>query len=117
MPQRVTDADVKAILDTTVNTEPFIVAASLLIDTHLASAGLSLALLTEIERWLAAHLVCIRDPRLHEARADSVSLRFERGKPGSGLDATGYGSQVKLLDPTGILDTVLTMKRATFNVD
>jgi len=117
MPLRVADADVKAILETTVDTDPFILAASLLIDRYLVPAGLPHALLTEIERWLAAHLVCIRDPRLHEARAGEVSMRLERGRAGVGLQATSYGSQVKLLDPTGLLDEAMTTKRAYIKVD
>ena len=117
MPQRVSDADVKQILTTSVDTQPFIVAASLLIDRHLASQNLSAALLLEIERWLAAHFACVRDPRLRDVRDGDTGVQYERGKAGEGLSATSYGQQVLLLDPTGILAQVTTTKRASIKVD
>lgn len=118
MPQRVTDADVKAILDTAIDTQPFIVLASLLVDTHVAPLSVDAALLTEIERWLAAHFACIRDPQVRELRADSVSMTLDVGTPGRGLAATRYGQQVAQMDPTGALElAMLPMKRATIKVD
>jgi hypothetical protein len=116
MPQRVADVDVQAILHTSISLQPFIVAASLVIDQHLLTAGLSDALLLELERWLAAHFACIRDPRLHEFRDGDTGVRYERGTQGEGLKATSYGQQVLVLDPTGILAQVVGMRRATFEV-
>lgn len=117
MPQRVTDPEVKAILDTSIDTTPFITLASLQIDQHLASAGLSAALLKELERWLAAHLACIRDPRFTQVRTEGDAFTYEQGKMGMGLQATRYGQQVLAMDPTGILADVTTTQRASFKVD
>ena len=117
MPQRVASRDVLDIIDTTVDPQPFIVAASLLVDRHLGNAGLDAALLTEIERYLAAHFVCLRDPRLVEGRAEGLAVRFQRGTAGAGLEATDYGRAVKYMDPTGILVGAMTGQRASFHVD
>lgn len=114
----VIDSDVKAILDTEIDTTPFILAASVLIRQHLAAANLPADLLFELERWLAAHLACVRDARFTQVRSDSVGMTYQQSKPGIGLDATSYGSQVKLLDPTGILALVSSTTRpASIRVD
>ena len=97
---RVSDTEVKQILDTTIDTTSFITAATLLVDQHLLAAGLPTALLKEIERWLAAHLACVRDPRFRDTQDGSVSMTFEVGKEGAGLAATTYGQQVLAMDPT-----------------
>ena len=117
MSQRVDDEHVKEILATTIDTQPFIVAASLLIDHYKASAGWSVALQYELERWLTAHLACLRDPRLRDFRDGDTAVQFERGKEGQGLDATSYGQQVKVLDYTGTLARALGAKAVMFMVD
>jgi hypothetical protein len=117
MPPRVDDAGVKTILDTSLDTTPFITVAHLLVEQHLANQGVSEDLLTELERWLAAHFACIRDPRFREARTAGEGMVFELGKPGEGLAATTYGQQALLLDPTGRLALVTTTKRASIKVN
>lgn len=114
---RVTDTEVKAILSTTIDTTPFIAAATLIIDANLLTAGLSSDLLKEIERWLSAHLACIRDPRLTSKQLGDTRVAYERGKSGAGLQATSYGQQVAVLDTSGILAQVLGMKRVRIMVD
>jgi hypothetical protein len=115
--QRVSDQDVKEIIATQLNTQPFIQLATLLVDQYLLNKGIAEALLTEIERWWAAHLVCVREPRLKDARTDGDAMSWQRGAAGKGLASTDYGQQVLALDPTGTLATVTTTKRASFNVD
>ena len=117
MAQRVTDLDVKAILDTEVNTQPFITAASLLVDHHLLSAGLSAALLKEIERWLAAHFTAVRDPRFTQIKTEQDAFVYSHGKMGQGLMSTMYGQQVIAMDPTGLLVQATTKQPASFRVD
>lgn len=114
---RVDDAGVKTILATSIDTTPFIQTATLMVDTYLLNAGLSADLLTEIERWLAAHFACIRDPRLRESRADTVSVVTERGQAGTGLQATSYGQQVAMLDPTGNLERGMTTQSTVIKVN
>ncbi len=101
---RVTDAEVKEIITTSITTTAHITAANLLVTEHLASKNISDALLKEIERWLAAHFVAMTDPREHEVSVGTYEARavFE-GRTAMGLDHSRYGQQVKLLDPSGTL--------------
>lgn len=99
---RVSDSEVKSILDTTIDTTPFITTASLVVDEELDSSGLSEARLTQIELYLAAHFACLMDPRVASESVDGASNTYE-GKTGMGLDRTSYGQQVKLLDTSGAL--------------
>ena len=112
MPQRVSDAEVKEIFSTTMDTQPFIVAASLQVDSYAPRAGWSPALAREIERWWSAHLACAADPRLVEAATDGDRLKYASSQLGTGLASTPYGQAVLALDPTGILATATTTKRA-----
>lgn len=114
---RVTATEVKEIIDTSltdaqINT--MITAANLTVTKHLGDQGLSSDLLKEIERWLSAHFCHARDPREQEKSIDSTRVKFQ-GQTGLGLDATFYGQQVKVLDPTGRL-AKLGQKRATIFV-
>lgn len=99
---RVTEEEVKDIIDTDVQLEPFIQAANLTVDQHLKNKRLSKDLLKEIERWLSAHFAAIQDPQAVSERINGLQQNFGIQK-GLGLDATQYGQQVKVLDPTGTL--------------
>lgn len=101
---RVSDDQVKQIIDTTIDTTPFIKAATLIIDDRLSDQGLDDELLLEIERWLSAHLVAIRsqDSVAKSEKTGNASIT-RHGQSGMGLDFTPYGQQVKILDPTGLL--------------
>lgn len=97
----VTDAEVKAILSTTIDTTAFIDTADVLVNDALATAGYSADLLKKIELYLAAHFACLMDPREKSVQA-GASVTFE-GLTGKGLDWSRYGQVVKLLDKKGIL--------------
>lgn len=105
MAPRVTDADVKSILDTKIDTTPFITTANVMVDEMLAGAGYSDGRLFQIELWLSAHFACMMDPREADVQA-GASATFE-GKTEMGLDWSRYGQQVKVLDTAGILATAL----------
>src|SRR5438309_3396699 len=94
--ERVTDDEVKEILATTVDTTPFIRAAHVLVNDALTGKGLEESTLIEIERWLAAHFACMRDPR--ESQVDAGAKAWFEGKTDMGLNFTRYGQMVKLLD-------------------
>lgn len=110
---------VKGIIDTELTAEqvaPFINTANLVVTRELGAEGLSAEILTEIELWLSAHLVAVRDPRVADKRTDDLSLSFEgRSRVGSveavGLQTTSYGKQVFLLDPTGKLSAAMNPKK------
>ena len=116
MAARVTTADVLAIFDTTIDTAPFITVAHLFVDQRLLDQGLSEALLTEIERWTAAHFACMRDPRETDVKRLDTSMAFEHGPLGQGLKSTRYGQQAIALDPTGILAIASEPQRTLFEV-
>lgn len=104
---RVTDSGVKTILDTAIDTTPFITAANLLIDYHLAGV-LSEALLTEIERFYAAWLACGRDPRAQSVRTDDTTVVYQEGAA-----KDFFLERALALDPTGRLRLAGTARPAT----
>lgn len=113
---RTTDADVKAIITTQLDTVPFILTASLLVDTYLASANLSNTLLREIEKYWAAHLVRLREPQVIHKEIDETVVKYATPKAAEGLASTGYGQTV--LDLTGgLLAQTTTAQRALLRVD
>ena len=116
MPPRVSDEDVKAIVDTTLATGVFISLAHLLVD-ELLIGKYSDAYLAEIERLLAAHYLRIRERREIRISSDGLSTEYERMSLGEGLAATEYGQQVLVLDHKGILRTATIQKQASIRVD
>ena len=103
---RVSECDVQAIIETNIeNLRPFIVSADTMVTEYLSSSGLSDALLKEITKWLAAHMVASVDRREKSESFGDASRSFD-GQTGMGLDATMYGQQAKLLDTTGTLATI-----------
>lgn len=104
----VSDAQVKAVIDTQRDTTPFITAADLIITEDLANAGLSVARLTQIELYLAAHFTCITEER-GGIQAEKAGDIFEKYQPPStsknagGLATTRYGQQALALDTSGTL--------------
>ena len=109
---RVTDAEVKEIIDTSLSDlSPFITVASQQVDRIADLNLLGSDELKEIERWLAAHFVAIRDKRTAKDNVGDSSHTYE-GKTGMGLDFTRYGQMAKLLDTTGTLAKIGMRKAA-----
>jgi len=115
MAVRVTDVEVKEIMDTSIATMPFIVAANLIIDNTLsaeiAAGDFGAETLKEIERWLAAHMVAARDPQIAREQTGDAAATYQ-GKFGDDLKSTSYGQRVLLLDHTGKLASAQGAKRA-----
>lgn len=113
-------ADMSLIYDTTL-TDPqlqaFLDTASVIVTDNLSSAGLSAATLAQIEKWLAVHLACMRDPiPLRSKIGDAEAWNFPASVTtafGQGLKLTPYGQQVLVLDYSGKL-AKLGLMRATF---
>jgi hypothetical protein len=121
---RTTDAAVKQILKTELNTMPFIMTASTLVTAYLGSAGLSEPHLSEIECWWAAHLTTIQEPLVQRTRLGESEVSFVdlKGTLAKGLESTPYGQTVLMLDSSGTLVSLgaqaeAGLKRATFDVD
>ena len=85
--------------------EAFINSANVLIDSVLLDRDLPAALLTEIELWLSAHFLSMRDQRVKSERVDEYSATFQ-GETGMGLKATTYGQQALALDYSGTLENL-----------
>jgi hypothetical protein len=112
---RVTAGAVKEIVPTeiadSVVLTNFIDTANLFIDTHLASAGHSDAILAKIELYLAAHYVALTEEQggLTRAKMGDADESFANIY-GQGLKATRFGQQALAIDTTGILNSVATTK-------
>src|SRR5262245_11209258 len=100
---RVVGEDVTAIRPSTTDPMPFILTASVLVDSYVALQGLALGLLMEIERWLAAHLMETSARMVASKRIGQTTVTYATGKLGEGLKSTLFGQQVLLLDATGSL--------------
>lgn len=100
---RATNEEVKEIISTDLTAEqiaPFLRAANKMVDALLIEQGYSAGLLMEIECWLAAHFVAIRDPQITKEKIGDAEATYQ-GKFGEGLRGTSYGQQVLILDHKG----------------
>ena len=121
--QRIEAADVQAIYPTSQELQPFIETATLLVSERLLG-HYSEARLTEIERWLSAHLAStsavsassVGGGQVSEIRADEITVRYATGSGSGSATGSKYGDHVKLLDYKGILAQDLTGKIAKFSV-
>lgn len=103
MTARVTTEDVKVIIDTSIaDLTVFITAANLFVNGHLSAAGLPEEVLVEIEKYVAAHILSVKDPRTKAEGVDVLSESYQ-GQWGFGLKGTSYGQIAILLDTSGIL--------------
>ncbi len=101
----ITDDEVKAIIDTDLtDLVPFIAAAHVIVSEDLTGKGMTVSRLTEIERWLAAHFVAMREDgaRLTDVETGDGQYTFG-GELGQELKFTRYGQQALLLDNSGTL--------------
>jgi hypothetical protein len=82
-----------------------------MVTTQLSGAGMTDALLKDIEMWLAAHLIAITKERQpSEEKVGDIWIRYQRSF-GEGLSQTTYGQMVLTLDSSGNLQRS-SMKRA-----
>ena len=119
---RVTVAEVKEVIQTDLTDAQItamIAVANLIVTNGPATStkpnpALSASELKEIERWLAAHFVCIRDPvSLREKIGDADTWTFPAAVTtawGKGLLLTVYGSQAVAMDRSGKLANLGLMK-------
>lgn len=102
------------IIDTDLTTpqiEAFIDDASLWVDEHLGGyTTLSADLLKAIEKYLAAHLICVRDARLTKAQRGDVGETYQRD-----AKVSEYLKSAAGLDPTGTIEDRLMEGRPKVN--
>jgi len=90
---------VATVIETSLTSEQinaFIDSASLWVDGNLVGRGLSASLLAEIEKYLACHLITLRDPRLSSTKVSDVAETYQRD-----TQITEYLKAAAALDPTG----------------
>lgn len=87
--------------------DPFIAAATLVVDRVAASCGsdFSNALLREIERWYSAHLAAVASPILVREKFEGADNTYQRGTVGKGVMSTQYGQMANDLS-NGCLEEV-----------
>ena len=104
MANRVTSAEVEEIIevDSSVSLAPFITVANQLVTELCTDSGYVDARLLEIERWLSAHFVQIREQAVADEKAGTVSQSFQY-KIDLLLNQTKYGQMAMLLDTAGNL--------------
>lgn len=104
MPIRTYADLVQAVIqvDPKIELDPFIAAASSLVDIVAANASFSDDLLQQIETWLSAHIYTIRDPRTTSERAGPVSASYQSAVA-LGLNTSHYGQMAMILDTSGTL--------------
>lgn len=107
MATRTTPAKVREILQTEEDElviQPHVDAANVFVTQMLGSAGLSAALMAEIERWVAAHFFVAFEPLPQSENIGGASRSIQVEKlEGIGLKTSVYGQRACLLDPTGTL--------------
>jgi len=111
---RVTATEVKEILDNSSLTDTivdaYILGANALVNSALGTG--ESALLTEIERWLAAHMIASSRERMAQKEGAGGAYIEYTGKSGEELSSTPYGQMVLTLDTTGAMAS-LGLKKAS----
>lgn len=106
MAHRVISSEVKLIIDTDLTDSEissFIETANMVVDEVLSdSTVLSTRQLKEIEKYLSAHFICVREGQAMAEGADAGNITYTRQK-GKGLESTSYGQTAMALDETGTL--------------
>lgn len=117
---RTNAVDVLAIMDVndsnaSLYMQAFVNAANSIVTANLGSSELGVSTLTEIEKWLAAHLYTIKlGGQVQREKIGETDISYNI-TTGVGLDSTLYGQTVKMLDTTGILSN-LGKRPARFDV-
>jgi len=123
---RVTEADVRDIMDTNVDTDAlsfWIEWATDLVDASVAEVAadydITTSQLEQIERLVAAHGVAAQDPTEQSASVGDQSVTYETADPSEGLKETRYGRRALAMDPSGRLQahTLDTPQFTTYPVE
>jgi hypothetical protein len=103
-------------MDTTLTeneVSPFVETANLMVTAYLASTDQTADALREVETYLAAHFVSLRDRLVKSEAAGGVRFDYQ-GETGMGLDSSHYGQTAKLLDSSGVLKEIDGKTRITW---
>ncbi|MFW6002556.1 MAG: hypothetical protein ACOCQD_04380 [archaeon] len=101
--------EVRAIIDTNIedtNVESYIDSASSLLSIWFSGVTASQELLTELEKWVAAHLIAMtKERQAKEEGAGGAYIKYA-GVFGTGLKTTSYGQTAIEIDTTNTLRSV-----------
>jgi len=104
---RVTEEELRGVIKTSLTDDDikrFIATANVVVDELLLGEAYSANLLKQIELWLAAHFLAVRDPRTSSDTIPGGPTLQYHGQTGiEGLKQTPYGTQVMILDHHGVL--------------
>lgn len=89
-------------VDSTIDIEQFIEVANELVTEVCSDSDYSDARLEKIERFLAAHLYTVRDPRVSQEAIGSLRSAFQ-GVTAKFFESSIYGQHALLLDTDGNL--------------
>lgn len=111
---RVTATEVKEILDNSTLTDTivdaYILGANSLVNSALGTGDT--ALLKEIERWMAAHMIASSRERMAQKEGAGGAYIEYTGTSGQELSSTPYGQMVITLDTSGAMAS-LGLKKAS----
>lgn len=105
---------VEEIIDTDLESwqiQAMLEDASLWVDEELVGEGLTASRLERIEKYLTAHLVTLRDPRLTRAKADDAEDTYQRDG-----NVSEYLKAAIALDPTGKLQGAFQPREGAFRL-
>lgn len=104
------------ILDNTTLDDDIITSiinsANVFVTESLVGKGLSDAILAEIERWLAAHMIVSSRERLAAKEGAGGAFIEYAGQWGEGLLSTSYGQTAMMMDTSGTLLAIAKGKSA-----
>lgn len=119
----VTDAQVKSVIDTAIDTGPLIAIATRIFEQELSGEGFNSDKTDNIILFLAAHFVCLRDENggLRRSKLGEADDSFVTpGDKNQGFQSTRYGQTALMLDTSGklsALNAASKMLRARFKVE
>jgi len=98
MTTRVTDTQVKAIIDTSMtDISLFIETANMIVNEELSDKGMTEARLTKIELYLAAHFITVKERQVLAEKVGESSHSFASTYD-IGLSSSLYGQTAIILD-------------------
>ena len=94
----------------------YITAANRMVTDNLTNKGVATDTLTEIERWIAAHLIAVTQERQSKKEGAGGAFIEYTGKYEEGLRMTSYGQMAISLDYSGTLLNLFKTKAKIFAI-
>ncbi len=94
--------------------DSYIESANTFVTSALGKKGMGETVLSEIERWVTAHMIAsTRDRQIKKAGAGGAEVEYT-GKWGEGLNGTSYGQMAVTLDTSRTLSAMAQGKLAAW---